>query len=113
MCVMRIQDSRGHPGTVFANSAMNEVVLFEIPDSEDATQLCQLLAMDWFTWVQSHDTLRFVAVMLLPEEADLAVLLRTVQRWIAGRGLHKVRFELDGRRYALDTRKAASAPLAA
>jgi len=98
---------------VFAGNALNEVVLFEIPGFEDATQLCRRLGMDWLTWVQSNDSLRFVAVMLLPEEGDLAVLLRTVQRWIAGRGLDKVRFELDGRRYALDAGQAASTAVAA
>jgi hypothetical protein len=110
---MRIEGRGGHPGAVFANTAMNETVLFEIPGFEDATQLCGRLAMDWLTWVQSYDSLRFVAVLLLPEEGDLAVLLRAVQRWIAGRGIDRVRFELDGRRYTLDAGKAASTAMAA
>ena len=83
-------------------SPINDVVLFEIQRFEDATELCARLAGNWFAWVQSYDDLRFVAVMPLPDQADLAVLLRTVQRWVAERGRGPIRFEVDGRRYALD-----------
>jgi hypothetical protein len=85
------------------SNPLNEVVMFEIPGFEDATQLSARLAEDWFSWVQSHDQLRLVAVMLRPEDGDLAVLLRAVQRWGSECGRVLIPFELDGRRYALDT----------
>lgn len=92
-----------HPEDVSYGSPMNEVVMFEIPGFEDATQLSARLAEDWFSWVQSHDSLRLVAVMLRADEGDLAALLRSVQRWGAERDRGLIPFELDGRRYVLDT----------
>ena len=87
---------------------LSDVVLFEIPGFEDATDLCARLAVDWFSWVQAYDDLRFVAVMPLPDDGDLAVLLRTVQRWVGERGRGPIGFEVDGRRYALDAPEPAS-----
>jgi hypothetical protein len=84
-------------------SPLNEVVLFEIPGFDEATQLSARLAEDWFSWVQTHDRLRLVAVMLRAEDGDLALVLRSVQRWGAESGRGLIPFELDGRRYALDT----------
>ena len=90
---------------------LSDVILFELLDFEEATELCRRLAMDWFTWVQSADGHRSVAVVLVPDEAGLAVLLRTVQRWIGEHGRGAISFELDGRRYALPA--AEPTPLAA
>lgn len=87
---------------------LDDVVLFEIPAFEDATELCARLAVDWFAWVQAYDDLRFVAAMPMPDEDDLAVLLRTVQRWGAEHGRPSIPFELDGRRYVLDTEAQTS-----
>jgi hypothetical protein len=93
---------------VDVNNPLNDVVMFEIPGFEEATQLSARLAEDWFSWVQSHEQRRLVAVMLGPADGDLAVLLRTVQRWGAECGRVLIPFELDGRRYALDTEVRAS-----
>jgi len=104
---------RRHPGNVHVGNPLNEVVLFEIPGFEDATGLAARLAEDWFSWVQTHDTLRLVAVMLREDDGDLAVLLRTVQRWGSERGRAVIPFELDGRQYALDAGARESESLAA
>jgi hypothetical protein len=80
---------------------IDEVVLFEVCGFEDATQLCRRLAGEWFAWVQSEDGYRSVAVLLDPRAGDLAELMRTVQQWALEQGGDTIRFELDGRRYAL------------
>ncbi len=43
----------------------------------------------------------------------MAALLRTVQAWVAKQGLLAIRFELDGRSYALEPGVAAQVPAAA
>jgi hypothetical protein len=80
---------------------LNEIVLFEIQGLEEASEFCRRLAIDWLTWVQTCEGRRCVAVLLVPDEGDLAVLFRTVQRWLAEQGRGAMPFELDGRRYAL------------
>jgi hypothetical protein len=81
---------------------MDEVILFEISGFEEATELCELLAGGRLAWVESSDDLRRVAALLQPgEEDDLAALLRTVEGWVAERGLVAIRFEVDGRDYLL------------
>jgi hypothetical protein len=92
-----------------ADSLLNEVVVFEVRGFEDATQLCRRLAGDWFTWVQSADGYRSVAVLLDLTAPDLAGLMQTVREWALERGGSTIRFELDGRSYALETGMKAAA----
>ena len=91
------------------DSPIDEVVLFEVRGFEDATELCRRLAKGWFAWVQSEDGYRSVAVLLDPGAADLAGLMRTVQQWVLEKGDDTIRFELDGRRYELETGLQAAA----
>jgi hypothetical protein len=91
------------------NSSIDEVVLFEVRGFEDATELCRRLAAQWFAWVQSEDGYRSVAVLLDPRGSDLAGLMRTVQGWVHEKGGDSIRFELDGRYYALETAMKAAA----
>jgi hypothetical protein len=91
------------------DSSIDEVVLFEVRGFEDATQLCRRLAGDWFAWVQSEDGYRSVAVLLDSESGDLAGLMRMVQQWLLEHGGDTIRFELDGRRYALELGMKAAA----
>jgi hypothetical protein len=91
------------------DSQIDEVVLFEVRGFEDATELCRRLAGEWFAWVQSDDGYRSVAVLLDPRASDLAGLMRTVQEWVLEKGDETIRFELDGRSYALETGMKAAA----
>jgi hypothetical protein len=91
------------------DSQIDEVVLFEVRGFEDATELCRRLAGEWFAWVQSDDGYRSVAVLLDPRASDLAGLMRTVQEWVLEQGDETIRFELDGRSYALETGMKAAA----
>lgn len=113
MCVKRARRISTHPGGIAYDSALSEFVEFEIPSFEEATRLCMRLALDWFTWVQTYEGVRLVVVMLVPEADDLGALLRTVEEWGVESGLDAISFELDGRRYVLDTRDQSITELAA
>jgi len=102
-----------HPGCISHASPLSEFVEFEIPSFEDATRLCLRLALDWFSWVQTYDGVRLVVVMLVPDADDLGALLRSVEEWGRASALDEISFELDGRRYALDTRNRPLADMAA
>jgi hypothetical protein len=85
------------------DTELNELVFFEIPGFELAARLCERVGSDRLAWVQSGDGIRRVAVLIQPEDGDLAAILRTVERWVADHGLVAIRFELDGRLYVLDS----------
>jgi hypothetical protein len=85
------------------DAELNELVFFEIPGFELAAQLCERVGSDRLAWVQSGEGIRRVAVLIQPEDGDLAAILRTVERWVAEHGLVAIRFELDGRLYVLDS----------
>jgi hypothetical protein len=51
--------------------------------------------------------------MLVPDADDLGGLLRSVEEWGRASALEEISFELDGRRYALDTRNRPLADMAA
>jgi hypothetical protein len=103
----------GHLGCMPLDGALNELVLFEIPGFDRAMQLCELVGSEWLAWVQNGEGIRRVAVMIQPEEGDLAVLLRLVERWVAEQGIVAIRFELDGRTYVLESGQAVWSQAAA
>jgi hypothetical protein len=94
------------PSWVSLRGSPNEIVLFEISGPEYAAGLCELLATDRLAWTQTRDGVRHVGVLLQPTEGDLAALLRSVEGWIAERGLVAIRFQLDGRTYVLRAAEA-------
>jgi hypothetical protein len=100
------QGRRRHPGFVGPDASLNELVLFEIPGLELATQLCERVGADRLAWVESGDEVRRVAVVIQLAEGDLAAILRTVEGWVAEHGLVAIRFELDGRIYTLESGEA-------
>jgi hypothetical protein len=95
------------------DTELNELVFFEIPGFDLAARLCERVGSDRLAWVQSGDGIRRVAVLIQPEEGDLAALLRTVELWVAEHGLVAIRFELDGRLYVLDSAKPSWSQAAA
>jgi hypothetical protein len=78
-----------------------------MPSADDAEQLWKRLHAARLSWQQRREDRFFVAVALRAEAGDLALLLRDVEAWIGGCGVAQVRFELDGRRYALQAGPAA------
>jgi hypothetical protein len=95
------------------DTELNELVFFEIPGFDLAARLCDLVGSEWLAWVQSGEGIRRVAVMIQPEEGDLAVLLRLVERWVAEQGIVAIRFVLDGRMYVLESGQAVWSQAAA
>jgi hypothetical protein len=82
--------------------ALNEIVLFEVPDAQSARGLFAYVAPRRLAWHQRADEGSIVGVVLNPDADDLALLLRAVQAWMEGVSLAAIRFELDGRTYVLE-----------
>lgn len=92
----------GDPDGMLRETSWTDVVLFELPGFAHSAELCERLTIERLAWIEVSEGRRHVAVMLRPEAGDLAVLLRTVEGWVEGRGLVAIRFELDGREYVLE-----------
>jgi hypothetical protein len=102
-----------HPGFMTSDTPLNELVFFEIPGVELAAQLCEEVGSERLAWIQSGGSIRRVAVLIQPEDGDLAAILRTVERWVADHGLFAIRFELDGRTYVLEAGESSWSTAAA
>jgi hypothetical protein len=81
---------------------LSDTILFELRRRAAATDLCRRLRLRWNEWLEEDNGRWIVFAELRPETGDLAMLLRTVQAWIAERGLDEVWFQLDGRTYLLE-----------
>ena len=81
------------------NDWMDDVVVFDVHYGPEL--LCERLQDDRVVWMQNVDGIEVVAVSLGAGPDELATLLRTVEAWVAERGLGSVDFEFDGRRYTL------------
>jgi len=77
-----------------------DAVLFELPSPDDADDLSRLLHESCIAWTERWDDVWIVGAELR-EDDDLAVLMRTAERWVAERGLVAIRFSLDARAYIL------------
>jgi hypothetical protein len=94
------------------NASLNDIVLFEIPARDHATELLAELSSTRLAWIVGGDV-SVVGVLLGPSDQDLARLLREVESWARRCGLLAIRFELDGKTYLLEPTLAASANTAA
>jgi hypothetical protein len=81
---------------------LDETVLFELPSKYFAEQLLLEALSERVAWLQIGEAASIVGVLLMPDELDLARLLRDVQAWLERSGLLALRFELDGRAYVLE-----------
>jgi hypothetical protein len=87
------------------DAPMQDIVLFEVPTRVAAERLLQHVTESRLAWLDIGDEPCIVGVFLQPDHADLALLLRSVQTWIAESELAAIRFEIDGRTYVLETRQ--------
>jgi uncharacterized glyoxalase superfamily metalloenzyme YdcJ len=78
---------------------MQDVVTFDVHHGPEL--LCERLQDDRVVWMQNVGGVELVAVALGPSPDEFATLLRTVEAWVAERGLGSVDFDFDGRRYTL------------
>src|SRR5688500_17411361 len=95
---------------MFAEPALNDILLFEVP-TRDAQEFLAEVSASRLAWLEGGDEIVVIGVLLNPGKADLAALLQTVRAWVAKQGLLAIRFELDGRSYALPG-AAANVPAA-
>jgi hypothetical protein len=83
---------------------LDEVLVFELPEFNLATELAIFLAKRWACSVYEDLGTAVVSVLLLPDgDGELALLLRRVENWVAGRSLGGIRYWLDHRPYILET----------
>jgi hypothetical protein len=94
-------------------ASLDETVLFELPTARAAEQLLAHLSPHRLAWLQSDDPISVVGVLLGPEADDFAQLLRSVQEWLDRIGFAAIRFDVDGRIYALEPRRVFHAGQAA
>jgi len=87
----------------------DEVVLFEMPNEDEAHRLWLRLQPNRMAWLHRRDDELFIAAVLRAESGDLALLLRELEAWLADRDVPQVRFELDGRTYSLRGRSPSVA----
>jgi hypothetical protein len=91
----------GNPGAMNADDPLDNVVLFDVPFQIDA--LCEVLQADRLAWLHFRDGRQYVAAALRGHPDDLATLLRCAEDWAVRHCLGQLRFEVDGRAYALVT----------
>jgi hypothetical protein len=91
--------------------SLKEIVLFELPDRMLSERLLARAMLSRIAWLESGEGICRVGVLLNTNADDLALLLRTVQAWLSDSGLVAIRFEVDGRMYALEAAPSAFATL--
>jgi hypothetical protein len=81
---------------------LDDLVLFELPVYADVDELSERIRPRWRGWTRREDDLWLVTAELEPDPADLALLLREIEAFVADEGLHALRFCLDGRFHVLE-----------
>ncbi len=89
-----------------ARLPVDDIVLFEMPSRDDATELFKGLDPDRTAWTHELGEVWLVGAELRSAD-DLAVLLREVERWVAVRGLGAIRFWVDERDYVMQSGEIA------
>ena len=92
---------------MLADGRFEDVVLFDA--GEDVEALREHLQGDRLVWLEHREGAALVGVFVRSEPEDVATLLRTVEAWVEERGRLALRFELDGRTFALRSRLAIAA----
>lgn len=87
------------------DETFEEVVLFEVPNSEEAQRLWLRLQEARLAWLHRDEDTYCVAAVIRAEAGDLALLLRDAEIWVSERSLTSLPFELDGRMYSLQPRR--------
>ena len=84
-----------------ADSPLTETVLLEIPARSGASEMLEILSKSRLAWMEGDEEIAVVAVLLNPDDGDLGRLLRTVETFVAQRGLLALSYVVDGRTYVL------------
>src|SRR6266550_1983607 len=71
-----------------SNNTLNDMLVFELPDLDLATELTKRLAERWTCCIHEDLGVAVVSVFLLPDgDGGLAQLLRRVEAWVAARSV--------------------------
>ena len=87
------------------DSGLNDMLIFELPDLDLATELTKRLEDYWACAVHEDLGVAVVTAFLQPNgdgDGELAPLLRRVEAWVAERSLGAIRYWLDRRAYVLE-----------
>jgi hypothetical protein len=87
------------------DETFEEIVLFEVPNGEEAQRLWLRLQEARLAWLHRDEDTFYVAAVIRAEAGDLALLLRDAEIWVAERSMRSLPFELDGRMYDLQPRR--------
>jgi len=82
---------------------LNETLVFELPSSARAQDLCERLRPRWHCDSYECADVVLVAAELRPRADDLGLLLRAVKLWAGDAAMALIRFHLDGRSYILES----------
>src|SRR5579862_6206666 len=85
--------------------ALDDVVLFELPNPGDVEAFRARIRPRWEGWSDADGDL-WLFTAQLEQSRDLAPLLREAQALISELGLEAIRFCLDGRIYVLDAARS-------
>jgi hypothetical protein len=91
------------------DSPFDEIILFEMPGEDAAERLWLHLQPNRKAWLHQREDAHLVVVVLRAEAADLGLLLRELEAWLAEQEVSQLQFELDGRTYSLRGRPATVA----
>lgn len=94
-----------------ARMPIDDIVVFELPCGDDATDLFHGLDPDRTAWAHALGEVWLVGTELRAAD-DLAVLLREVERWVADRRLGAIRFWVDEKDYVMHAGEIAWSALA-
>lgn len=96
-----------------AASPLTETVLFEIPARSGASEMLEILSKSRLAWMEGDEEIAVVAVLLNSDDGDLGRLLRTVETFVAQRGLLALSYVVDGRTYVMQPILSAQTSAAA
>ena len=96
------------------DSGLNDMLIFELPDLDLATELTKRLEDYWACAIHEDRGVAVVTAFLQPNgdgDGELAPLLRRVEAWVAERSLGAIRYWLDSRAYILEAGFTSDLPV--
>jgi hypothetical protein len=94
------------------DSGITDMLVFELPDLDLATELTKRLEDYWACAIHEDLGVAVVTAFLASDGgSELAVLLRRVETWVAARSLGAIRYWLDRRAYILEAGSTSDVPV--
>jgi hypothetical protein len=87
-------------------AAGQDAIHFELTDFPLSIRLSRHLAPKWQVSLEARDGISVVTPLLRDHPDDLALVLRSVERWIEEESILALICEIDGRKYVLQAGEA-------